>query len=577
LDTRGDRDDTEGAEITIPMPDGTFARFKIQESQILAPELAAKFPEIKTFRGQGIDDRTATVQIDSSPSGFHTQVLFAGSAVVVDPFDQQEQVYATYERTHVLDQSRFDCDVSRGAPPVLEVAAQRPPAAGGARRVYRLAVAATGEYTAEHGGTVASAMSGITTTVTRVSGIYERELSIQLMLIANNDKLIFTDACNDPFTNDQALALVEESQREIDRIIGDAGYDIGHTFSTGAGGRAELESACHAGRKARGVTGRSSPFGDAFDVDYVAHEIGHQFGGDHTFNGALKNCGNQRNASTAFEPGSGSTIQAYAGICEGDNLQDNTHPYFHSISLEQILRYTGSDNGDCGTPTPTGNRPPVANAGPDRVIPKETPFFLTATASDPDGDALTYCWEERDLGPQARLTAADDGKLPLFRSREPTTDASRTFPQLIDLLSGNASLGEQKPSRSRSMTFRVTVRDNQAIGGAVSSDDVVVRVHAGAGPFKVTAPGAGTLRPGPITVTWNVAGTDRSPVSAGFVNILLSTDGGLSFKAPLATNTPNDGSEIVDIPDISSPINRIKVEASGNVFFSLSPDFRIER
>lgn len=569
----------EKPEITLPLPDGGYARFWIVESQILSPGLAAKFPDIKTYRGQGIDDPAATVQIDTSSEGMHVQILYPGRVVIVDPFHLPDQLYASFDKSRVPTPNRFDCEVHRPeaaarSPLQEEGAAAR---TAGSLLTYRVAVAATAEYTAAHGGTRARAMRGIATTITRVSGIYERELALQLQLVDDNDELIFTDPASDRLSNDNAIMLIAESQALIDRVIGSANYDLGHTVSTGAGGRASLGVACREGMKARGVTGSAQPFGDAFDVDYVAHEMGHQLGGDHTFNGSLRSCASNRNQDTAFEPGSGSTIQAYAGICGDDNLQANSHAYFHSVSLDQMLSYLASPDGACGSELATGNRPPVVSAGPDRVVPRGTPFTLAAAGTDPDQDPLTFCWEERDLGPQSLLSAADDGQIPLFRSLEPSTSPQRTFPRLVDILSGSSRLGETRPQQNRTMTFRVTARDNRVTGGAVGSDDVRVTVHAGAGPFEVTSPGGGTLQPGPTTVTWKVAGTKDAPVSTDFVNILLSTDGGMTYDFTLARNTSNDGSEVVQLPAISSPLSRIKVEAAGNIFFAVSPaNFRIE-
>lgn len=565
-----------GPALSIPLPGGGFARFRIEPSDILAPELAAQFPEIRTYHGQGIEEPAATVQLDLSPTGFHAQVLYPDRSIVVDPYQRDEYVYAAYEKTSVKREP-FRCDVQRRQP---SEARPEPGGAEGAQatgflRIYRLAVAATGEYVAFHGGTVADGLAAIVTTVNRVSGIYQRELAIQLQLVANNQKLIFTDPLNDPFTGDNADQLIEESQAEIDQIIGDAHYDLGHTFSKGSSSKAQLGVACQTGWKALGVTGIDSPVGDPFDVDYVAHEMGHQLKADHTFNSVLGDCRDFWNKATAVEPGSGSTILGYAGLCEkDDNLQDYSDDYFHAVSLVQMLEYTRQGPGQCGILISHQNRPPTVDAGADRKIPRDTPFVLAANGVDPDDHALTYSWEQVDPGPQARLDSADDGTIPLFRSFPPTKDPSRTFPRLLDLLRSSPSRGELLPKKARTLTFHVTVRDNRADGGNVASDEMKVTVVETAGPFEVTAPRESRLTAGPVRVAWEVAKTDQEPIRARFVNILLLTDNGEKSEI-LRANTRNDGQETVNLPARSIPEAWIKVESADNIFFALSRSFQI--
>jgi phosphohistidine phosphatase SixA len=569
--------------ITLPLADGSFERFAIEETAVMAPELAAKFPELRTFRGQGVDDPSARARLTLSATGFYGWVQSERGQTVIDPNGNARSpgVPGLFEVA-----GRGDAGMATGAP--FECLVESEPEgdqnrsrglearvqAGHRLRTYRLAVAATGEYTAQAGGTKALALEQIVTTIDRVTGIYENEVGVRLQLVANNDQIIFEDAGSDPFTDNDPNVLIGQSQREIDRRIGNANYDIGHTFSTGAGGLASLRVVTVPGQKARGVTGRDNPFGDPFDVDYVAHEIGHQFGGDHTFNGTRRSCsGRNRNALTAFEPGSGITIQAYAGICDLDNLADNSEPYFHAISFEQIVKFTTQGAASSVPPVSTGNNFPTVDAGGDFTIPRATPFRLTAQGQDPDpGDRLTYCWEQMDRGPAAPLEAPDDGLIPLFRSGPPAPSPSRTFPPLGDILNGLSSRGQTLPSLGRSMQFRVTVRDNRVGGGGVSSDDMELRIHAASGPFRVTEPRGSRVRSGLLTVKWDVAGTNLPPISTEFVNILLSDDGGQNFRFNLAISTKNDGEELVALPNVAGSNMRIKVESVGNVFFALSPD-----
>ncbi len=584
---------TAQTTITIPMPDGKLARFSIEESPIMEPALAAQFPQIKTYRGQGIDDPTATTRFDVTPAGFHAIVLSAGDTVYVDPYAKGDTAnyISYYKRDFRKEGASFQCffdEANKDLPPLPSQAVPYVSNAG-TLRTYRLALAANVEYTAAAGGTVPAAMARMTTTMNRVNGIYERDLSIRMVMVANNANIVFVTE-PDGYTNNNGFSMLGQNQTKLDTVIGNANYDIGHVFSTGGGGVANLNVPCVTNNKARGVTGLSNPTGDVFDVDYVAHEMGHQFGGRHTFNGSQGSCGSGGGSSTSYEPGSGTTIMAYAGICTTQNVQLNSNDYFHVKSLEEIIAFM-TTTGNCAAQSATGNTQPTVSAGVDFTIPKGTPFALTAAGSDPNGDTLTYCWEEYDLGPSSPPDNDVDGfARPLLRSYTPVSSPSRMFPSLNYILNNanippatfqcggtvenpiNCITGEVLPSITRTMSFQVTARDNRAGGGGVNTDTMLVNVTAASGPFFITQPDSAVSWVGDTsqTVTWDVANTNAAPVNCSLVKISLSTDGGNTFPIIIAPSTPNDGSQVITVPQVTTAQARIKVEAVGNIFFDIS-------
>jgi hypothetical protein len=575
--------------IELPMPDGSFKTFQVEESPVMHPQLAAKYPDIKTYRGYGIDDGTATLRMDITPIGFHAMILSAyHSPVFIDPYQRGDlRHYISYFKEDFVEAQRnkansyWECRTTEEMDAAVKkqieelINSGNMPLTGPQLRTYRLACTATRSYTNFHGG-VANASAAIVVTVNRVTGVYEKDLAVRMVLIPNNDTLILTNATSPyPFTSENpSSTMLNQNQTFIDGRIGSANYDIGHVVSTGDGGIAGLGVVCRAGLKARGATGRPQPVGDPFDIDYVAHEMGHQFGANHTQN---NNC--NRVASAAYEPGSASTIMGYAGICPPD-LQNNSDDYFHVHSIIEMRNYIAGLGGGCPVVTNTGNSQPTVSFGANGFnIPIQTPFTITGSGSDPDGDTLTYCWEQYDLGPAGPPSAtATQG--PLFRSFQPTLSPSRTFPRLQDLLNNTTNIGETFPTVSRALNFRLTVRDRR--GGVNFTTNLYnVNTVATAGPFRVTAPNTATVEWRATerrAVTWNVANTNVAPVNCQNVNILLSTDGGVTFPIILAQNTPNDGIDSITVPFIITNTARIKVEAADNIFFDISDfNFRILR
>jgi len=579
--------DRNAVVITLPTPEGTFHRFRIVDSPIMEQGLADQFPEIKTYMGQGIDDPTAVVRLDTTPAGFHAQVLAAGGAgggpnqdrsYWIDPYTKNDTVlYTSYHKSGLRNTHGFACFTTGHFELPAELKKDNgfnDRTSGATRRQYRLANACTGEYAlAVGGGTVAGAQAAIVTAINRVTGVYELECAIRLVLVANNTSILYTNGATDPYTNNNGGTMLGQNQTNLTTIIGSANYDIGHVFSTGGGGVAGLGVVCKAANKAWGVTGLPSPTGDPFYIDYVAHEMGHQFGGNHNFNGTGGNCsGGNRNASTAYEVGSATTIMGYAGICSPDDTQSNSSAYFGFRSHEEILAYAASQT--CSSNTATGNNFPVVDAGLNYTIPANTPFALTpASSSDADGDVLTYCWEENDLGVAQGAVGGifiDNGTSPFIRSYTGTTNPTRTIPNNTNLRANTFAKGERLPVTNRAIKFKCTVRDNRAGTGGVFSDTMTVTSTTAAGPFVVTFPNAAGTQSGSITVTWNVTSTNAAPVNCANVRVLLSTDGGITFPTVLLASTPNTGSAVVTLPTISTTTARVRVEAVGNIFFDIS-------
>ena len=607
----------EGGEVilTLPMPDGSFQRFRIEKSTIVEAGLLVKYPELgETYRGQGIDDPTATVRFDFLPTGFHSMILSPRGTILVDPYFAKGDTenYISYRKTDAPRLQNFICEFEETkslsdilSPEKLLSGNILPDQSenvisGTQLRTYRLALGATNEYaTAVGSNTIAGTLAAQVLIMNRVNGVYERDLAIRMVMVANNDLIVYAAdqmcggvACtngNDPYTNSSGSTMLSENTTNLNNVIGTANYDIGHVFSTGGGGVASLRVPC-TGSKARGVTGLTNPVGDAFAIDYVAHEMGHQWGGNHTFNG----CGtSQRSSSAAYEPGSGITIMAYAGICSTQDLERHSIDTFHVKSLEEIVVYSQTGNGNtCAVTTSTGNTPPTISmvGGTTFNIPKQTPFALTASATDTNGDSITYDWQEYDLGPNATQVPnsdSDGSARPIFRQYSPTEGGTRYFPSLQYVLNnanvppssydcGRTTLcmtGELLPAITRTMTFQAVARDNRANGGGINTVTATVNVDGNSGPFAVTSPNTPitiTVSDTSSLVTWNVANTNAAPVNAANVKISVSVDGGQTFPYVLANSTPNDGSEQLFFPPVETTTARLKIEAVNNIFFDIS-------
>jgi hypothetical protein len=576
----------EGAGVLpvyFPMPDGTFRKFEISRTPIVPVELQSRYPRIHTFSGTDPLRPGVSIHLDLTYQGFHAMVLDPEGDVFIDPWHRTvpDYVQVYYRRHAIPDGAAVSCGFVAGESRPIEVKSDSKQSPSVLRsngitlRTYRTAIACTGEYASFHGGTKPTALSAIVTSLNRVTGVYEKEFSVRMTLVPNNDTIIFLDPATDPYTNNSGGTMLTQNQQTIALYIGNGFYEIGHVFSTGGGGIAGLGVVCSPSQKARGVTGSASPVNDPFDIDYVAHEMGHQFGANHTFNGNTGGCSGNINVQTAYEPGSGTTIMAYAGLCTGQNTQNFSDPYFHTASFDEVLDYiTTSTGGICPVSTPTGNNPPIIlSTGGDHVIPCNTPFVLSGNAADPDGDSVYYCWEQYDLGPSGS-PAFPVGNAPLFRSFNPTLNQQRYFPKLSALVNNSNSIGERLPAYTRSLHFRLTARDNRAGGGGVTYEDVSVTIDAvyTGVPFQVTVPNTAVSWTGNTQelITWNVAGTDTAPINTSQVEVFLSIDGGFTYPYLVAAGLPNTGSALINVPGVNTSTARIMVRGGGNVFFDIS-------
>jgi hypothetical protein len=572
--------------IYVPNSKGKMERFRIVEASVMQERLQAKHPDMRSYAGRGIDEPSSVIRCDMTPEGFHGMIISGTrNTIYINPVDKTTGTYIVFDRDHLSKQQQiFDCKAEAIANAAKQLAAPATTytnAGDGKLRVYRFAVESGGEFSAllDAGGSTdaqkkALVLSALTTNLTRIDGIMEADFGVRLDYVNNEDTIIFLTGSTDPFTSSANGytngAWNTQSQATLTSYIGSANYDIGHLLMGYAtGGNADcIGCVCTAASKGSGATGFTTDLtSDPFVVDFWIHEIGHQFGANHTFNYSNEGTGTQ------MEPGSGITIMGYAGTTSYD---DSAHSigFYHGISIQQVSTYIQSGNGStCGTAISTGDATPVANAGTDYTIPASTPFALIGTATDADAsDVLTYDWEQFDNGTANKTPVATATAGPQFRCYNATVSTQRNFPQLQYILTGaNTYKWEVLPSVSRTMNFRLTVRDNHPGGGQNASDNMVVTVSSTSGPFKVTAPNTAVTYAGGSTqtVTWNVASTTAAPVSCANVAILLSTDGGNTYPYTLLASTPNSGTASVTIPNIATTTARIKIASVGNIFFDI--------
>jgi len=560
----------QGIKMMLPDAEGMFSSYLVYKNTTMSAGLETSFPKIRTYDIVNENNPSEFGKIDITPQGFHAMIFsLTKGTLFIDPFSKGDlNNYIVYNKKDFTTTKQMDCQV---VGQVNSLNGAQKPLGSCELRTYRLAVSATGEYTAFHGGTVVMGLAAQVTTMNRVNGVFEKDAQITMTIIATNNLIVYTDGATDPFTNGNTGAMINENQTNTDLVIGSANYDIGHIFGVNSGGLAQLQSPC-SGNKARGVTGGSSPINDPFNIDYVAHEMGHQFGANHTQNNACN-----RNNATAVEPGSASSIMGYAGIC-APNVQSNSDDHFHGISVEEMSNFISGFGNSCAVVTAVVNvSPTITSTNGNITIPAQTPFALTAVATDPNAaNVLTYNWEQMDNQTSAQPPVATATGGPSFRSFPSTTSGTRYFPNLPDLIAGVSPTWEVLSSVSRTMNFRVTVRDNAGPlpeVGCIDNVDVTVTVDGGSGPFIETYPTAsGITWTGSTneTVTWDEAGTAGAPVSCANVDILLSTDGGLTFPTVVASNVPNTGNAVVNVPNMPTTTAIMMIMCSNGTFFDVS-------
>ena len=590
--------------VYLPNIDGDLIEFSVYNNPQMEPGLAKRYPGIQSFAGFAVKNKGQFVRMGYSDRGFHAVITSLSAPkmfincvnpdqgdkyVVIEPqsvkdvYMQHTQCGVGHEideenplqQTEIIPLTETDKSKLRSgtAGPPVDV------------HVFRLAIASVAEFSIRNGGSVQSVLGVFNQAVTRLNEIYEAECALSFRIIDRNDEIIFLDPDTDPYEDvNLGRGVLAINHGVLNNIIGPEDYDVGHVFTInctdGIAGVARPSSACDDNQKGFGVTCEGNS-GIVAQVNRVmAHEIGHQFSAGHTWNHCPPS-EDQFAAGSACEPGSGSTIMSYAGTCQSSNIVNTEHPNFSYCSIEQIVGFASTL--DCGLMEETENTAPdiFADYESGFSIPIETPFRLVASATDMDGDDLTYSWEEVDRGASVPPGTNNIANIPLFRVFPPTDNPERIFPRLARIVNNQLFERDETLTRvGRTFRFRCTARDNQVPGGGVThTPELRFTANANSGPFLVTSPNDGTeewVIGETATVTWDVANTDRAPVNCSKVDIMISYDGGFRDWVPIAMGVPNTGSAEIVVPNRETNFARIIVHASDNIFFDMSnTEFRI--
>lgn len=569
----------KGAIIDIPNSHGKIEKFRMFEASNFDPALQVQFPDIRAYVGQGIDNVNAQIRLSISPEGISTMTFKADAPTeYIEVYSADKKVYAVYSKDAKRLKKPFTCSTpdAKLEQELIERTNTIERSSNSSLSSFKLALSVTGEYSTFHGGTTPLVLAAVNTTLTRCNGVYEKDLAIHLNLV-NNTTILYLDAASDPY-GDTDANYNAELQGTLTSVVGEANYDIGHLMSAiGNNGNAGcIGCICTNGSKGSGFTTSTSPIGDNFDIDFVVHEMGHQFGANHSFTFTTEN------NSVNYEPGSGVTIMGYAGITSYDVAPHSIDTY-HAGNIAQIqLNLSGKT---CDVETAITHGTPVVSVGANYNVPKSTPFALTGSATDSGGTgSMTYQWEQYDEATATlQLTTGSPASPtktagPNFRSYLPTTSGTRYFPIMASTLVGSKTttgtdiIVEALSSVARTLNFRLTARDNALNGGQTNFGNTTVTV-ANIAPLDVTSQntdGVSYSVGSTQTVTWTSAG--NSGIAGGTnVDILLSTDNGATWTYTLATATPNDGSEIITLPvGVAAPFCRFMVKANANIFFNVS-------
>ncbi|MPT32722.1 MAG: T9SS type A sorting domain-containing protein [Chryseobacterium sp.] len=576
-----------GVEILMPNEKGELQKFLVWEYSNFTPEVQEKFAGIKSYMGIGVTDPTAYLRFSISDIGLSSTVIKNGGSNFIEPYSVGDDVYAAYESSsRLLDEKEgFVCSTMDGIAQGQPEEFNPNRSSNQVFKTFKLAMSAQAEYSQYHiaraGANDATddekklvVLAAINNTVTRVNALYEKDLAVHFNLI-DILPIIYLDATTDPYTT----SYNSQVQSTLTSVIGAANYDIGHLLAyAGPNGNAGCIGCICNSNKGSAFTSHYIPVSDIFDIDYVAHEMGHQVGANHThtYSGS-------EGSGVQVEVGSGNTIMAYTGITGAYDTQFNSNDFFTYRNILQIQNNLA--NKACAVNTPITNTPPVVDAGPDVTIPISTPFVLKGIVTDSENDPMTYVWEQNNSATASMQFTSGSYASPTktggpnFKMFPPKSEPVRYFPEFGKVLAGvNATRWEALSSVGRTLDFTLTARDNSSAGSQTQTDAMKITVSAAAGPFIVTAPtfGESLISNNSYTVKWNVANTNVAPVNTTLVNIKLSLDGGQTFTT-LVANTANDGEEPVTIPSGSQAANAyIMIEAVNNVYFAMSPSFVID-